>query len=88
MKARLLLYSKGTVHIARDVLLDKRATRGIHGFSESKMLMIQGLNWYTSRLKQDGDGDVADEFLEEPSAIATNDIQQTKVIGSSPSLQV
>lgn len=27
--------------------------------------MLQGLNWYTDKLKQDRDGDVADEFLQE-----------------------
>ncbi|KAK9840346.1 hypothetical protein WJX74_007928 [Apatococcus lobatus] len=31
----------------------------------------QGLEWYKSRLKQDQDGDIADQFLEEVSAAAT-----------------
>lgn len=26
---------------------------------------MQGLDWYKARLKQDSDGDIADEFLEE-----------------------
>lgn len=26
---------------------------------------VQGLDWYKARLKQDSDGDIADEFLEE-----------------------
>lgn len=30
--------------------------------------MFQGLNWYTDKLKQDRDGDVADEFLLERSS--------------------
>lgn len=34
-------------------------------------VVAQGLNWYTSRLKEDRDGDIADEFLEEPQAEAS-----------------
>lgn len=30
----------------------------------------QGLEWYKSRLKQDQDGDIADQFLEEVTAAA------------------
>ena len=30
-------------------------------------MSLQGLDWYKARLKQDSDGDVADEFLEESS---------------------
>ena len=30
---------------------------------------MQGLDWYRARLKQDKDGDLADEFLLEPSTL-------------------
>ena len=29
------------------------------------LIMLQGLNWYKQRLKEDRDGDVAEEFLTE-----------------------
>lgn len=33
--------------------------------------MAQGLQWYKSRMQQDADGDVADQFLSEPRASAS-----------------
>lgn len=35
--------------------------------AEGVLLGLQGLDWYTKGLKEDRDGDVASEFLEEPS---------------------
>ena len=35
------------------------------------MVMMQGLGWYASGMKQDRDGDVALEFLEELPAAPT-----------------
>jgi len=32
--------------------------------------LAQGLQWYKSRMQQDADGDIADQFLSEPRASA------------------
>ncbi|BDA44838.1 hypothetical protein COCOBI_06-3160 [Coccomyxa sp. Obi] len=48
---------------------------------------VQGLTWYTSRLREDCDGDVADEFFEEQSPVAANRLP-AKCEGLSAPLQV
>ncbi|XP_071737413.1 uncharacterized protein [Rutidosis leptorrhynchoides] len=46
---------------------------------------IQGLHWYTQKLKIDEDGDVADEFLEEvfPETVSNDTEQAHQIIGST-----
>ena len=43
--------------------------------------MLQGLNWYTDKLKQDRDGDVADEFLLERSSQSSKSKQTSLQVG-------
>ena len=47
----------------------KKPSHNLVAWTNSSLeLMLQGLNWYTDKLKQDRDGDVADEFLLERSS--------------------
>ncbi|KAL1200664.1 hypothetical protein V5N11_019849 [Cardamine amara subsp. amara] len=48
---------------------------------------IQGLSWYTKRLRVDEDGDVADEFLEEAEK-QTNAEDDHNCINTMPKLQI
>ncbi|CAH8276229.1 unnamed protein product [Arabidopsis lyrata] len=48
---------------------------------------IQGLRWYTKRLRVDEDGDVADEFLEEGEKL-TNAEDDHNCIKTIPRLQI
>lgn len=48
---------------------------------------VQGLTWYTSKLREDCDGDVADEFFEEQSSVAANRLS-ARSEGLSAPLQV
>jgi hypothetical protein len=53
----------------------------VHGFP-------QGLTWYTSKLKEDCDGDVAEEFLEEPPGEPSTSQLASSQRGAIPPLQV
>ena len=49
---------------------------------------MQGLDWYTKGLKEDSDGDVASEFLEEPSTPSRRVQQSSANADTPPSLKV
>ena len=49
---------------------------------------LQGLNWYTNGLKEDRDGDVASEFLEEPSTPSAATQQNSAPAQAPASLKV
>lgn len=44
---------------------------------------MQGLDWYTKGLKEDSDGDVASEFLEE-SSTPSRRVQQSSASADTP----
>ena len=45
--------------------------------------LMQGLDWYTKGLKEDSDGDVASEFLEE-SSTPSKRVQQSSASADTP----
>ena len=49
---------------------------------------LQGLDWYTNGLKEDRDGDVASEFLEEPSTPSAATQQSSAPAQTPASLKV
>ena len=51
-------------------------------------MAAQGLDWYTSSMRQDADGDLADQFLSEPSAGHAPKRQRSGRERELPALQV
>ena len=49
--------------------------------------VLQGLDWYTQSLKEDQDGDVASEFLEEPSTPSSAAQRQSALDDAPASLK-